>query len=196
MLACARIGAAHSVVFGGFSADALRDRLVDGQAKVVVTADGGWRKDAIVPLKDAVDKALAEGASATVQTSWSSSAPAKTSPMQPGRDIGGMSFSPVSPPIALPNPSTAKICCLSSIPPAAPANPRALSIPPVATTSIPTSPRSGFSTSKKTTSTGVPPMSAGLPDTATLSTGPCPTARPQSCMKVRPAPPILAASGM
>ena len=62
MLACARIGAAHSVVFGGFSAEALRDRLIDGQAKLVVTADGGWRKDAIVPLKDQVDKALANGA--------------------------------------------------------------------------------------------------------------------------------------
>jgi acetyl-CoA synthetase len=61
MLACARIGAAHSVVFGGFSAEALRDRLIDAQAKVVVTADGGWRKDAIVPLKEQVDKALAEG---------------------------------------------------------------------------------------------------------------------------------------
>ncbi len=59
MLACARIGAPHKVVFGGFSAEALRDRLIDGQAKVVVTADGGWRKDAIVPLKAQVDKALA-----------------------------------------------------------------------------------------------------------------------------------------
>ncbi|MBE9030786.1 acetate--CoA ligase [filamentous cyanobacterium LEGE 11480] len=58
MLACARIGAAHSVVFGGFSAEALRDRLVDADAKVVVTADGGWRKDKIVPLKPAVDAAL------------------------------------------------------------------------------------------------------------------------------------------
>lgn len=59
MLACARIGAPHSVVFGGFSAEALRDRLIDAQAKVVITADGGWRKDAIVPLKTQVDKALA-----------------------------------------------------------------------------------------------------------------------------------------
>jgi acetyl-CoA synthetase len=67
MLACARIGAAHSVVFGGFSAEALRDRLIDGQAKVVVTADGGWRKDAIVPLKEQVDKALADGAVPRVQ---------------------------------------------------------------------------------------------------------------------------------
>jgi len=49
MLACARIGATHTVIFGGFSAEALKDRLIDAQAKVVVTADGGWRKDAIVP---------------------------------------------------------------------------------------------------------------------------------------------------
>ncbi|MEH1819983.1 MAG: acetate--CoA ligase [Nostoc sp.] len=67
MLACARIGAPHSVVFGGFSAEALRDRLIDAQAKLVVTADGGWRKDAIVPLKEQVDKALADGAVPSVE---------------------------------------------------------------------------------------------------------------------------------
>ena len=59
MLACARIGAAHSVVFGGFSAEALKARLQDAEAKLVITADGGWRKDKIVPLKDAVDSAIA-----------------------------------------------------------------------------------------------------------------------------------------
>ncbi|MGL4883035.1 MAG: AMP-binding protein, partial [Waterburya sp.] len=59
MLACARIGAAHSVVFGGFSAEALKARLQDAEAKLVITADGGWRKDKIVPLKDAVDQAIA-----------------------------------------------------------------------------------------------------------------------------------------
>jgi acetyl-CoA synthetase len=59
MLACARIGAPHSVVFGGFSADALRDRLIDGEAKLVITADGGFRKDKPVVLKPAVDEALA-----------------------------------------------------------------------------------------------------------------------------------------
>ena len=66
MLACARIGAPHSIVFGGFSAEALRDRLIDGQAKLVVTADGGFRKDTIVPLKTAVDAALADGACPSV----------------------------------------------------------------------------------------------------------------------------------
>ena len=59
MLACARIGAAHSVVFGGFSAEALKARLQDAEAKLVITADGGWRKDKIVPLKNAVDEAIA-----------------------------------------------------------------------------------------------------------------------------------------
>ena len=68
MLACARIGAPHSVVFGGFSADALRDRLIDGEVKAVITADGGFRKDKPVPLKPAVDEALgANGGAPSVQ---------------------------------------------------------------------------------------------------------------------------------
>ncbi|AIE74180.1 MULTISPECIES: acetate--CoA ligase [unclassified Synechocystis] len=62
MLACARIGAPHSVVFGGFSAEALRDRLVDAEAKLVITADGGFRKDKAIALKQEVDKALEHGA--------------------------------------------------------------------------------------------------------------------------------------
>lgn len=61
MLACARIGAAHSVVFGGFSAESLHERINDAQAKVVLTADGGWRRGGIVPLKATVDAALAKG---------------------------------------------------------------------------------------------------------------------------------------
>jgi acetyl-CoA synthetase len=58
MLACTRIGATHSVVFGGFSAEALRDRMNDAQAKAVITADGGYRRGNVVPLKASVDKAL------------------------------------------------------------------------------------------------------------------------------------------
>jgi len=58
MLACARIGAVHSVVFGGFSAEALRDRINDAQATVLVTADGGYRRGQIVPLKQMADEAL------------------------------------------------------------------------------------------------------------------------------------------
>ncbi len=58
MLACARIGAVHSVVFGGFSAESLKGRLLDAGVKVVITADGGWRKGNIVPLKANVDQAI------------------------------------------------------------------------------------------------------------------------------------------
>jgi acetyl-CoA synthetase len=65
MLACTRIGAAHSVVFGGFSSDALRDRIVDAEAKVLVTADGGWRKGKANLLKPAADIALADTPSIT-----------------------------------------------------------------------------------------------------------------------------------
>ncbi|MCP4004340.1 MAG: acetate--CoA ligase [bacterium] len=58
MLACTRIGAVHSIIFGGFSADSIRDRVIDAQAKLVVTADGGWRRGSIVELKKIVDEAL------------------------------------------------------------------------------------------------------------------------------------------
>ena len=62
MLACARIGAPHSVVFGGFSSESLKDRLLDGNARFVITADGGFRKDKIINLKSAVDLAIDSGA--------------------------------------------------------------------------------------------------------------------------------------
>ncbi|GAB4470514.1 MAG: acetate--CoA ligase [Elainellaceae cyanobacterium] len=86
MLACARIGAAHTVVFGGFSAEALRDRLNDGQAKLVITADGGWRKDAIVPLKEQVDRALEDGACPSVDNVLVVERTKQKVSMQAGRD--------------------------------------------------------------------------------------------------------------
>ena len=58
MLACARIGAVHSVVFGGFSAISLTDRINDAEAKVLITADGGWRRGEVFPLKHTADEAL------------------------------------------------------------------------------------------------------------------------------------------
>ena len=60
MLACARVGAAHSVVFGGFSAESLRDRIQDAEAKVLITSDGGFRRGRVVALKENADKALEE----------------------------------------------------------------------------------------------------------------------------------------
>jgi len=61
MLACARVGATHSVVFGAFSAHALRERIEDAGAKIVITADGGWRRGEVHALKPYVDEALAQG---------------------------------------------------------------------------------------------------------------------------------------
>jgi len=58
MLACARIGAIHSVVFGGFSSESLRDRINDSQCVLLVTADGGYRRGQIVQLKMVADEAL------------------------------------------------------------------------------------------------------------------------------------------
>ena len=66
MLACARVGAVHTVIFGGFSAEAIKDRLNDCKARLVITADGGWRRGKVIELKATVDKAL-EGAP-TVQS--------------------------------------------------------------------------------------------------------------------------------
>ncbi len=65
MLACTRIGAAHSVIFGGFSPDSIVDRVNDADCKVIITADGGWRKGAVSPLKPNVDEALTSTPSVT-----------------------------------------------------------------------------------------------------------------------------------
>ncbi|MEC8592127.1 MAG: acetate--CoA ligase [Planctomycetota bacterium] len=63
MLACARIGAIHSVIFGGFSAEAIAERNNDAEAKLIITADGGWRRGKVLPLKNIVDQALSKSPS-------------------------------------------------------------------------------------------------------------------------------------
>ncbi len=85
MLACARIGAVHSVVFGGFSAESLRDRIVDARCRIVVTADEGLRGGKKVPLKKTVDRAI-EGMS-LVETVLVAKRTDADVPMQPGRDL-------------------------------------------------------------------------------------------------------------
>ncbi|HEU4395829.1 MAG TPA: acetate--CoA ligase [Planctomycetota bacterium] len=85
MLACARLGAAHSVVFGGFSAESLRDRMNDAGAKVLITADAGWRRGGLVPLKENADRAL-EGCP-TVERSVVLRRTATPVPMKEGRDL-------------------------------------------------------------------------------------------------------------
>ncbi len=86
MQACARIGAIHSVVFGGFSANSLRDRIVDGGAKMLITADGGHRGGGIVELKAAADVALTHGCESIESVIVLKRAACDVS-MQSGRDI-------------------------------------------------------------------------------------------------------------
>ena len=93
MLACARIGAIHSVVFGGFSAQSVADRIFDCQAKLVITADGGFRRGAVVPLKKNVDDALAlksadgKALTATIERVIVLRRAANDVAFKPGRDV-------------------------------------------------------------------------------------------------------------
>ena len=86
MLACARIGAPHSVIFGGFSAESLKDRINDSQSKILVTADGGWRRGSVVPLKESADEAL-EGTLSIEKVVVLRRIGAEALSMKPGRDV-------------------------------------------------------------------------------------------------------------
>jgi acetyl-CoA synthetase len=85
MLACTRIGAAHSVVFGGFSSEALRDRINDAEARVLITADGGYRRGEVVPLKVSADAALEE--TPTIEHVIVVTRTGEDITMKPGRDV-------------------------------------------------------------------------------------------------------------
>ncbi len=85
MLACARIGAIHSVIFGGFSAEAIADRNQDAQAKLQITADGGYRRGKVLNLKETVDQALAKSPSVKQCVVYRRTG--NEVPMTPGRDV-------------------------------------------------------------------------------------------------------------
>ena len=91
MLACSRIGAVHSVVFGGFSSESLRDRINDAEAVALITSDGGYRRGQIVPLKRYADQAVAECPSVktvmVVQRLGGTAAAEAGTTMKPGRDF-------------------------------------------------------------------------------------------------------------
>ena len=84
MLACARIGAVHTVVFGGFSAESLRDRINDAEAKVLITADGGYRRGSLVPLKQNADEAIS--GTPTITHAVVLQRTGQSVPMKAGRD--------------------------------------------------------------------------------------------------------------
>jgi acetyl-CoA synthetase len=87
MLGCAKIGAPHSIVFGGFSADSLRERINDAQAKIVITGDGAWRRGSVVPLKANVDEALTGTPTIEKVVVVERVGKATEITMQPGRDL-------------------------------------------------------------------------------------------------------------
>jgi acetyl-CoA synthetase len=87
MLACARIGATHTVIFGGFSADSIADRVNDCQAVLAITADGGWRRGSKVPLKDTMDRALESCPTVKNVLVVNRTDEAASVPMRGGRDV-------------------------------------------------------------------------------------------------------------
>ncbi len=115
MLACARIGAAHSVVFGGFSADAIATRIQDADAKLVITSDGGYRRGKPSALKPAVDDAVSRVDGST--RCWWSAVPARRSTGPRAATCGGTRSSSGSPPSTCWRLSTPSSRCSSSTPP-------------------------------------------------------------------------------
>ncbi len=90
MLACARIGAVHSVIFGGFSPDAVAGRIIDSHSKLVITADEGIRAGRAIPLKKNVDEALKTPLSPVLKMLWSSNVLVTPAIGKMGAMYGGM----------------------------------------------------------------------------------------------------------
>ena len=183
MLACARIGAVHSVIFGGFSAEAIADRNNDAEAKLQITADGGWRRGQELPLKENVDDALAKSPTVenciVLKRTGNPMSHAGRPRLVVAR-LDGRRRRPIAPPSR----STAKLRCSSSTPADRPASPRASSTPRPVTTCSRKRRSSGSSTIATRTSSGARPTSAGSPGTATSST-----------VRWRPGPPTLMYEG-
>ena len=169
MLACARVGAVHSVVFGGFSAVALADRIADAKSKILITADGGYRRGKVVPLKETADVALDK--CPTIEKSIVVRRTGEKVGWKEGRDLWWHDLvEKIAQRLPRARPSIPSIRSISSTPPVRPANRRASCILPPATCCKRSGARGWSSIFAMTTSIGAPPTSAGSPATATSST--------------------------
>ena len=162
MLACARIGAIHSVVFGGFSAESLRDRINDQKAKLLITADGGYRRGQIVPLKQIADEAVCRRAVDRERRRRSARGrPARRRPRLDAivddgrpRPLVSRADAERGAHAAIPSRWTPRTCSTSSTPPAPPGSRRASCTRPAAISSAPTRRPSSSSTCATRTCTG------------------------------------------
>ena len=183
MLACARLGAPHTVVFGGFSAEALRGRILDCDATLVITADGGYRRGVPQALKPAVDEAVGRLPRRRARAGGQAHRPGGGLDRRPRRVVARRRrpARATSTKRSRTTPSTRSTSCT---PPARRPSPRASCTPPAATSPGAPGPTTRCSTSsRRPTCGGAPPTSAGSPATRTSSTGRWPTAPPRSCTR-------------
>lgn len=177
MLACTRIGAVHSIVFGGFSPEALSGRIIDSGSSIVITADEGLRGGRPIPLKKNVDEALTHPDTKVNKVIVLKRTGGKVA-WHDHRDIwwhdAVAAASPDCPPEAMSAEDPLFVLYTSG----STGKPKGCCTPRAAIWSMPPSPSSTCSTITRRTSTGVPPMWAGSPVTPIWSTGRSPTAPP------------------
>ena len=175
MLACVRIGAVHSVIFAGFSAEAIADRNNDASAKVQLTSDGLYRRGKVLPLKETVDKALEK--SPTVEHCIVLKRCENEIQMAEGRDHWWHELTTAASDDCPATPLDSEATSFILYTAVQPENQKAFDTPPPATTFGPRKPSNGCSITVKTMSTGVLPTAVGSPVTVTSSTAQWPMVR-------------------
>lgn len=183
MLACARIGAIHCVVFGGFAANSIADRVIDCGSKLIITADEGLRGGRKIPLKANVDAALKITGTQSVETVLVVRHTGGTVNMHPPRDRWFHNVVDIQPTECAPERMNAEDPLFILYTSGSTGKPKGCCTRPAAIWCTPATLMKPYSTCTKTMSTGALPTSAGSPVTATSFTVPWPMAPPCCCSK-------------
>ena len=195
MLACARIGAAHSVIFGGFSPDSIVDRVNDAECVAIITADQGWRRGNKVPLKTNVDEAIAKGMPSLKHVIVAKRVGDPVT-MDAGRDHWWHDVVRDQPSTCEPERMNAEDLLYLLYTSGTTAKPKGIKHTTAGyLTGVTATHKLVFDLKKTTTSSGAPPTSAGSPAIRTSSTVRSATARPASSTKARPTSPTRTGSG-